>query len=666
MAAFYRARLKEFLKDSPAEIVGQLSLGNQHNEIQKRQINAWRSEINVLMATGGDLIQLLPESANWTLLYEYTIPRRQKRLDAVILADDIVFCLEFKTEDKAHSLQPQRQVEDYALDLRDFHKETNARRIVPIVVIPKAGSVNNPIDDDSVDSVRKVRLANADDLAQILVQSYKTEHRANSIPINPESWESSAYHPVPTIIEAAELLYAGHKVSEIAHSHAGTINLTLTSNRIVEIIQHAKRFSEKVICIVTGVPGAGKTLAGLSVVHNPVLRQEDVPTCVFLSGNGPLVKIVSAAIARDHKSRLKNSDGARTVGTSIQNVHVFVREGEAKSDKPPIENVVVFDEAQRAWNAEQNLKKIGVDLSEPETIFSIMERHQDWAVIVALVGGGQEINTGEAGLAEWGKTLREKFAKWKVYVSPKALDRDASNAGHRLFADGNHGSLVIQEEPSLHLAINVRSFRADKIAQCVDAALAGDAANAAAIFPELKDMPFTLTRSLNSAKQWLHKQARGQQRAGLVASSGAIRLRADGLELSSGFRQGNRDMYVNWFLNHPPDIRSSNQLEIAASEYECQGLELDWVGVCWGADYFYDSSVGTWKYRNFSGSSWKQLKASIDRQYLLNTYRVLLTRARRGMIIWIPKGEISDGTRDPRFFDSTADFLVRCGVPISA
>lgn len=663
MAAFYRARLSVFLKDSPAEIVGQLSLGNQHNEIQKRQIIAWRTEISVLMDSVGTLLRLFPESSNWTLLCEYSIPRRQKRLDAVILADDVIFCIEFKTEDKAHGLQPQRQVEDYALDLRDFHRESNARRIVPIVVVPKASSVKNSIDGETLDIVRKVKLANAADLAQILVQSYNSEHCANSIPINPEAWENSAYHPVPTIIEAAELLFAGHNVCEIAHSHAGAINLTLTSNRLVEIIQHAQESLEKVICFVTGVPGAGKTLVGLNIVHNPALRREGRPAGVFLSGNGPLVKIVSAAIARDYKSRLKKRDGERTVSTFIQNVHVFVREGQAKPDQPPVEKVVVFDEAQRAWNAKQNLIKNKVDVSEPEMVLSIMDRHQDWAVIVALVGGGQEINTGEAGLSEWGKTLREKFVNWKVYVSPKALDHDASNAGHSLFSNADPGSLVIQEESSLHLAINQRSFRAQKIAEWVDAALAGDTKSAAAIFPELKNLPFVLTRSLGTARRWLREKARGQQRAGLVASSGAIRLRAEGLELSSGFRQGNRDMYVNWFLNHAPDIRSSNQLEIVASEYECQGLELDWVGICWGADYFYDSPTGAWAFRNFSGSSWKQLKSDIDRQYLLNTYRVLLTRARRGMVIWIPQGDITDETREPSCFDSTADFLGKCGVP---
>ena len=458
MAAFYRAILSEFLSDETARIVGLLSLANQHNELQKRQIKAWECEIEVLKSACSELISIAPEAALWSVLLEYPIPRRHKRLDAVLLASDIIFCLEFKTLDKSHSLQARHQVEDYALDLRDFHEASRQRRIVPIAIVPKAASVENSISQVPVGTVRDVKMANSSDLAKIVLTVFNAEHRDDSILIDPSDWDTSPYHPVPTIIEAAEALFAGHNVLEIAHSHAGAKNLTVTSDRLVDIIQQAQRRSEKVICFVTGVPGAGKTLAGLNVVHNPALRREDRPAGVFLSGNGPLVKIVSAAIARDHKRRLRESGGERTVGTFIQNVHVFVREGLEKADKPPVEKVVVFDEAQRAWNAHQNRKKNGLEASEPETMISIMDRHQDWAVLIALVGCGQEIHNGEAGLAEWGRTLHEKFPRWKVAVSPKALEQDASNAGHQLFEDANAGSLTIRTEPSLHLEVNLRSL----------------------------------------------------------------------------------------------------------------------------------------------------------------------------------------------------------------
>src|ERR1700677_3565910 len=660
MGAYYRAVLSKFLLDDPSYVLGSLTEAVQHNELQRRQIKAWQREITLFRLTGEALIQQHPEAANWSLLLEYPIPRRQKRIDAVLLAADVIFCLEFKTEDKAHSLQAKQQAEEYALDLRDFHEESKDRRIVPIAIAPKAPSFENSGVDNS-DAVCSVMLANSNDLADVLIKTFRLFHVTDDKPIEGKKWDQSAYRPVPTIIEAAEVLFAGHNVRDITHSHAGAINLTITSDRLVEIIQHAQRDSQKVICFVTGVPGAGKTLAGLNVVHNPALRGNGRPAGVFLSGNGPLVKIVSAAIARDFNKRKKVKGGERTASTLIQNVHVFVREGLDKPE-PPFNRIVVFDEAQRAWDAEQNRKKNGQDMSEPEIMLSIMDRHQGWAVLIALVGGGQEINTGEAGLAEWGKTLKEKFPKWRVFVSPKALEEDASLAGHRLFIDNDCGSLKIDTEPALHLEVNLRSYRARKLAEWVDAVLNNEQLKAAKIFPELSDFPVALTRSLPTARKWLRKRTRGHRRCGLVASSGAIRLRADGIELSSGFRQGNRDMYVNWFLNLPPDIRSSNQLEVAASEFECQGLELDWAGVCWGGDFAFDSALEKWSYQHYAGSDWGNLNKEIDRQYLLNTYRVLLTRARKGLIIWVPEGDASDRTRLPESFNSTAEYLLRCGL----
>jgi hypothetical protein len=664
MGAFYRATFADFLSHSFEEILGSLLDSYQHYELQKRQTKAWKVEIKVLKTACAEIVHQLPSASKWSLLLEYPIPRRRKRLDGVIIAEDVVLCLEFKTEDKIHGIESRRQVEDYALDLRDFHEKSSDLRIVPVVVVPKAMPEENSGEYDFGDSVRGVKLANAADLAVILLNAFKSEHRSHTAAVDPNEWDISPYRPVPTIIEAAETLFAGHNVRELAHSHAGDANLTVTSDRLIEIIQQAQRQSEKIVCFVTGVPGAGKTLAGLNVIHNRALRSEGRPAGVFLSGNAPLVKIVSTAIARDHKRRLHETEGERVVGTFIQNVHVFVREGLEKVEKAPVEKVVVFDEAQRAWNADQNRIKNGVEISEAEIMLSIMDRHQDWAVLVALVGGGQEIHNGEAGLSEWGKTLREKFSHWKIAISPQALKADISNAGHRLFDDGDSGSLAVREEASLHLKIAQRSFRAPKFTEWVDFTLAGDSAKATSITSKLHDFPFALTRSLSTAREWLKNNARGQQRSGLVASSGALRLRPEGLELSSGFRQGNRDMYVNWFLNLPPDIRSSNQLEVAASEFECQGLELDWVGVCWGGDFLFDAARSNWIFRRFSGSRWGNVDDPVDCRFLLNKYRVLLTRARRGLIIWVPSGDASDPTRSPGQYDPTADYLVRCGLQV--
>lgn len=667
MPAYYRATLAEFMADDPKRTLGVLTAASGESgfaELKHRQTKAWQRELAMLRATATSLVAEDGARARWTLLLEYPIPRRRGRVDAVLLARDLIFCIEFKTEDNKHSRQTDQQAEDYALDLRDFHEKSRGQLIIPVAVAARAPSeAASKTPEDWTDSVRPVSRVNASDLASLISTAFNAESIAESLPLDGEAWDFSAYRPVPNIVEAAEALFAGHNVREIAHSHAGAINLSLTSDRLVEIIQRAHREGLKVACFVTGVPGAGKTLAGLNVVHNPALREDGRPPAVFLSGNGPLVKIVSAAISRDFRRRTRAEGGERTASTFIQNVHGFVRHAMENPDRPPTEHVVIFDEAQRAWDAAQNAKKTGQEVSEPETMLSIMDRHADWAVLVALVGGGQEIHNGEAGLAEWGRTLRHKFSHWHVAVSPNALSGDTSVAGHRLFEDGDGGALSILPEPSLHLDVCLRSFRAKKTTAWVDAVLAGDVKSAACLIADAREFPLGFTRSLETARDWLRLHTRGLRRCGLVASSGASRLRPHGLELSSGFRQGNRDLYVHWFLSQPPDVRSSNQLEVAASEFECQGLELDWVGVCWGGDFTFDHLASGWSFRSFSGSRWGEVAKEIDRRYLLNTYRVLLTRAREGLVIWVPRGDASDPTRPSSWFDATAEHLKQCGLP---
>lgn len=665
MPAYYRATLTEFLADEPQRILGVLasrSAQQGFTDLKQRQTRAWERQITALRNTATELTGIVTDSASWGVLLEYPIPRRQKRIDVVLLAADVIFCVEFKTEERDHTAQARQQAEDYALDLRDFHEESRHLRIVPVTVALRAEASCESVASRSSDLVRATRAVSGRDLARIVADSFAAETRSGP-QLDVARWDTSAYRPVPTIIEAAESLFAGHDVREIAHSHADATNLTATTARLLEIIRDAQTRRTKVACFVTGIPGAGKTLAGLNVVHNPALRQSGRVPGVFLSGNGPLVKIVRAAIERDFKRRKKEAGAERTSGTFIQNVHEFVRDALAKPDKPPAENVVVFDEAQRAWDANQNEKKTEREESEPQTVLGIMDRHSEWAVLIALVGGGQEINVGEAGLSEWGRTIRDHFPHWQIAVSPSALTGDASVAGHRLFADGERGTTFVHEEPTLHLAVNLRAFRVQTLTEWVNAILAGDADRAKILAATLNAFPLAMTRDLSVARAWLRERTRGLRRCGLVASSGAIRHRADGLELSSGFRQGNRDLFVHWFLNLPPDVRSSNQLEVAASEFECQGLELDWVGVCWGGDLAFDAPSLLWSFRNFVGTKWQAVASPVDRAYLLNTYRVLLTRAREGAIVWIPRGDCGDETRAPAVFDSTAEFLRSCGLP---
>jgi hypothetical protein len=566
MPAYYCSTVQKFLLDDNDLIIGFLTNGLQKDGFSSQltsQTKAWRRQLKILKLTCAALVTGVDSSPQWGLLLEYPIPRRQKRIDAVLLARDVILCIEFKTNAKTHNLQTRKQVEDYALDLRDFHDVSRDRRVVPIAVSTEADDVNHLLKGFYPDLVRPTLISNAAGLVRTITLSFELETEPTSTPISVDAWNASPYHPVPTIIEAAEALYAQHNVTEIIHSHAGDDNLEITSQQIIGLVKLAQASSEKIACFVTGIPGAGKTLAGLNIVHNPALREEGRHPGVFLSGNGPLVNVIRAAIERDFKGRTNFSDPKRTASTFIQNVHTFIK-AQDKAQSLTYENVIVFDEAQRAWDANQVRRKLhqndddeeGDSRSESEIILSIMNRHP-WAVVVALVGGGQEIHSGEAGLEEWGRALRNSFPGWRIAASPEVLTGDTSVAGHKLF-ERMPSKALITEIPSLHLAVNRRSLRAAQVTEWVEAVLKGQTAEASKIANDLSEFPLVLTRSLNTARDWLKNKTRGLQRCGLVASSGGLRLRAEGLELSSGFRR-NRDLYVNWFLNDPTDIRSSKQ-----------------------------------------------------------------------------------------------------------
>ncbi|HSU55760.1 MAG TPA: DUF2075 domain-containing protein [Candidatus Dormibacteraeota bacterium] len=676
MRAYFSASLRQFEKCSDDEILGKLATGfheDGFSALAADAIGAWKKQLPVMRNASGFWQEAAPQTADWHILFEYTIPRRQKRIDVVLLAHEIVFCLEFKTHKRVRrgpntsfSISARRQVEDYALDLSDFHEDSRGRDIIPILVELGAPEIPTATIEQNDNRVRGVMLANQESLAPTLLAAFGRLHAEHRRAIIPQAWEQAKYRAVPTIIEAARDLFAKHSVHAISHADADDVARGETSEFVLQVIRQAQAKSLKAVCFVTGVPGAGKTRVGLEVAHNSLLHSNLHESAVFLSGNGPLVKVVQAALARDAQRFVGREEAIRKSNAFIQNVHTFIKAELPVEGRPPAEHVVVFDEAQRAWDAAQNELKTQQSKSEPELLLSIMNRHS-WAVVVALIGGGQEINTGEAGLREWGDTLRDHFKDWVIFASPGALSGDASLSGHRLFEGGIPDSMQIRQEPSLHLGTSQRSFRSDRLTNWVEAVLSRRATEAPAISLTLRQTyPIALTRDLAKARDWLVANTRGLRRCGLVASSGAVRLRPYGLELSSGFRKGNRDLYVNWFLAEAPDIRSSNQLEVAASEYECQGLELDWIGLCWGTDFTFELARGLWSFRSLSGSRLTEVGEDkiIEKQYVLNTYRVLLTRAREGLVIWVPRGDLADPTRPPGLFDDTADYLLSCGIPL--
>ena len=665
MSAYYSATVRLFLEDDPNTIIGQLLHGAEadrfHSFILQAR-SAWEKEIEILKASLHSLVTELPSASSWELLLEYPIPRRQRRIDAILFAVDLILLLEFKTETDAFKKADVMQVEDYALDLSDFHEQSRGKRLFPILVTSNASNSTFERSAEREDLIQPVRLTNAANLNACLLETYHQHHRRNASPISAEKWNTSAYRPVPNIIEAAELLFAQHSVRDIAHAHADARNLAQTSQRIIEGVRYAQTNRRKLICFLTGVPGSGKTLAGLNVVHNEEISQGG-RLGVFLSGNGPLVRIVSEALVRDHAVRegISRKTARHKVDTFIQNVHEFFKEHfDKKPNDPPPDHVVIFDEAQRAWSLEKELQKWHRNISEPQMMLQIMDRH-DWAVVVALVGGGQEIHDGEAGLAEWGRALAGTHSHWEILASPEAIRGGESVAGSVLFEGGPPKGLKVTQDEALHLPVSIRSYRAEQMAAWVNAVLSGQAKAARAIGEKISKFPIKITRSLDTARSWLKLRTRGNRRCGLVASSGAKRLRPWGIEVSSGFTKGYS--WEEWFLAPADDIRSSRALEVAATEFQCQGLELDWAGVCWGDDLIFDSKASDWLYRDFLGSKWRNVRQQVDRQYLLNKYRVLLTRAREGMIIWVPTGSGEDTTRDPLLLDATAEYLKRCGLP---
>ena len=453
-------------------------------------------------------------------------------------------------------------------------------------------------------------------------------------------------------------MYEGHSIEEISRSEAGAQNLSVTNAYVQGVIKQAKEKKEKAICFITGVPGSGKTLAGLNIATETMEASEDKTGAVFLSGNGPLVDVLQEALARNTVSqsqekgeKIRKSDALRKSRTFIQIIHRW-RDDYLKDLSAPEEKVVVFDEAQRAWTAEQTstfmqTKKGQADfnMSEPEFLLSVMARHSDWCVVICLIGGGQEINRGEAGIDEWIRAASESSSGWTIHVSDNLSSRDTFGLVPTLSAESH-------KTPDLHLATSVRSFRAETLSDFVASMLEGNVAAARTIRKSLTNYPLKLTRDLDEARHWLKSQARGTERYGLVASSNALRLKPVGLNLKAAIEP------VNWFLNDKDDVRSSYALEDVATEFDVQGLELDWTCMCWDINLAREND--DWLIRKFVGTSWQDIAREDKRKYVLNSYRVLLTRARQGMIIFIPEGDSEDKTRKKEWYDATYNYIRSC------
>jgi hypothetical protein len=651
--SYYSNSIKEFLDDDETKILGELSLHHRF-ALEDLQKNAWVKQINILKES-------LKSYNSGHVYFEFLIPRMGKRVDNIVLIDDLIFILEFKVGDAKYQKHSLEQVIDYCLDLRNFHEGSHYAKLVPVLISTNAETVENVFQES--DNLFEPVRANQYNLAEI-INSILSQNPVSQI--NAEDWENSVYKPTPTIIEAAQALYKGHNVREISRHDAGAINLSKTASAINQIIENSKAQNVKSICFVTGVPGAGKTLAGLNIANERSKSDVD-EHAVFLSGNGPLVDVLREALTRDAVQTAKEQGETSTKKKEkeravkfIQNIHHF-RDDNLISAFPPIEKVVVFDEAQRAWTKEmassfmrQKRGKDDFAMLEPEFLISVMNRHQDWCVIVCLIGGGQEINTGEAGLSEWIEALKSNFQHWNVYYSNQIV----SDANY--LSDEDLKSWLknqANEINDLHLSVSVRSFRSERVSELMHKILDNNVEDAKALFDEIKNKyPIVLTRNLARAKSWLKENARGTERYGIVASSGGRRLRPCGIDVK------NEISAPNWFLNDSEDVRSSYFLEDTATEFDIQGLEIDWICLAWDINLFYKDTQ--WNYQNFSGTKWNKIHNHFDRKYLLNTYRVLLTRARQGLVIFIPFGDNADFTRPIELYDKTFEYLQNVGFSI--
>lgn len=655
-----------FLGDDPEVIVNRMatSMARVFSGPQREQIDAWPIQLEILDQVVNRLIEEEPAAHEWGIAIEYPLLRLQRRIDAVLIASNAIVVLEFKVKAQSFDNAAVQQAEDYALDLREFHSGSHRRTIIPVLVATHAPASIRTEPASIDDYVWPVTCANAAELPQEASRLIDLAGTPTS-PINAREWIESAYKPTPGIIQAARSLYAGHDVREITYASSGVHNLGSTTDAVQETIEWAKAEQALAVCFVTGTPGSGKTLVGLNVVHNKYVGNTR-RQAAYLSGTRPLVAVLREALALDHSERTDCSlrKSRHEVRAQVQPLMGYLEEYVRRTPQtPPPENVIVFDEAQRAWDADFGLKRFERPASEPALFLEIMARRTDWAVIVALVGNGQEINKGEGGLAEWGRALiewaqRSPDRPWSVALSPSGVD--SGSALNELWPEEPPADIWIREDARLHLVGSARSHRFIGLHRWVDAVLAGDHNRAAEISKTSGELPIRLTRSLEEARQWLRGETRGNRRCGLVASSGARRLRAYGLGVA--LRSNDLDETVHWYLKPDDDIRSSHALETTASEYTCQGLELDLVGLCWGGDLLWNPSKGQWEHRRLSGTNWQKIGSTLNRELLRNKYRVLLTRARQETVIWVPSGDATDPTRLPAPLDATASFLESAGA----
>ena len=649
--SFHASSVEDFLQTPDSEIVGKLSMrvGLAHSGDESQQIKAWQEQVAILKTT---LISAGDHARRWGILLELPLYRLSRRIDAIILTSERVLCVEFKIGAERYGASDITQAVDYALCLRDFHGGSRGKTIVPILCASEARSEELPAHLSILEDVSECLRTNASILPAAIQLSAgpSSSHEVDWL-----AFDASQYNPTPDIVTAAKGIYSGHTVKDIGRSDASADALEMTAGELRRIAETARVQKKHAICFVTGEPGSGKTLLGLDLVFSGDAGRVAGEPAALLSGNRPLVFVLQEAIALDARDRtgIRADEARRQSQQALQTLLGYLKDHDSV-DSPPPEHVIVFDEAQRAWDADTGLKLLGRAKSEPELFLEIMGR-LPWACLVCLVGPGQEINRGEGGLGLWGEALQTLEQKWEAHVSPSVLNGNGGVSG--LLDNIESPSFPIQSSDNLHLKTNLRAYRNEAHGRWVEALLDGRIDDAAAVARTMEHPPAYITRDLNQLKSWLKARQRGEQRVGLLASSGAVRLIAEGIPPSP--KSNELSDVVHWFLRPSDDYRSSNALEKPLSEFVCQGLEVDYAGLCWGNDLIWEDDA--WVPRQMRAPNWHIARQDEPKQYRLNAYRVLLTRARAGLAIFVPKGDDSDETRPPDRLDEIAATLGNAG-----
>lgn len=647
--AYYCNSIPGFISDDGDSIVGQLV--RRSFDVNKEQSDAWGKQISELQK------RLEACQMEGDIIFEYDIVRLGKRIDVILLIRHMVFSLEFKNGKNTYAAQDAQQAEDYALDIKNFHKESEDLYVCPILIATDAPKYPKPQEincyKDKQVFLQRENIETLIPKVNEISSIYGSDEKLDF-----EKWFNSPYHPTPTIIAAAIEAYTSKDISQIANSEAGQSDIEACEKEISEIIEYAQTNGKKCVCFVTGVPGAGKTLVGLDIVSKNLKKGEE-NLSVYLSGNGPLVEVLQAALLKSVKELQKKGRTTETgIKTLIQSSFSFKKDNVRRSE-PTIEHILVFDEAQRVWNEQKMIAKHkdepGMNVSETHLLYEIMDRHKDWAVMICLVGLGQDIYDGEVGINEWFRCGIEDFVDWEMFYSPSIFSQTEDKNIDRVMIENCNRCHI---SPSLHLKTSIRSFRADKQCKFVDNLLDNKPDETKSIVSEIGlKYPILLTRDYTKAKRWVREQVRGSQRCGVLACSSAQRLKPEGIYVPTEID------VKNWFLAPSDDLRSSNKLEIVASEFKVQGLEIDWAIVCWDADL--RRKDNNWDYYSFKGTRWNHRNKAEQQRYLLNSYRVLLTRARQGMVIFVPRGvdEEEDSTRKKEWYDEIYSYLLSCGIP---